>query len=89
MEVCYWALLYMPLVILLYLYSLQIKGDSNKKKTLYYRVLACSTIEHSTINNTFFSATIDKVFYYLSSVLTTCFGPYIKPSSGYSNGSVV
>jgi hypothetical protein len=32
MEVCYWALLFMPLVILLYLYSLQIKGDSNKQK---------------------------------------------------------
>jgi hypothetical protein len=32
MEVCYWALLFMPLVILLYLYSLQIKGDSNKKQ---------------------------------------------------------
>jgi hypothetical protein len=32
MEVCYWALLFIPLVILLYLYSLQIKGDSNKKK---------------------------------------------------------
>jgi hypothetical protein len=32
MEVCYWALLFMPLVILLYLYSLQIKGDSQKKK---------------------------------------------------------
>jgi hypothetical protein len=32
MEVCYWALLFMPLVILLYLYSLQIKGDSNKNK---------------------------------------------------------
>jgi hypothetical protein len=31
MEVCYWALLFMPLVILLYLYSLQIKGDSQKK----------------------------------------------------------
>jgi hypothetical protein len=26
-----------------------------------------------TINNTFFFATIDKVFYYVSSVLTTCF----------------
>jgi hypothetical protein len=32
MEVCYWALLFMPLVILLYLYSLQLKGDSNKKQ---------------------------------------------------------
>jgi hypothetical protein len=32
MEVCYWALLFMPLIILLYLYSLQIKGDSNKNK---------------------------------------------------------
>jgi hypothetical protein len=29
--VCYWALLFMPLVTLQYLYSLQIKGDSNKK----------------------------------------------------------
>jgi hypothetical protein len=27
MEVCYWALLFMPPVILQYLYSLQIKGD--------------------------------------------------------------
>jgi hypothetical protein len=27
-------------------------------------------------NNTFCFATIDKVFYYLGSVLTTCFGPY-------------
>jgi hypothetical protein len=32
-------------------------------------------------NNTFFSATIDKVFYYVSFVLTTCFGPIIKISS--------
>jgi hypothetical protein len=32
MEVCYWALLFMPIVILLYLYSLQIKGVSQKKK---------------------------------------------------------
>jgi hypothetical protein len=32
MEVCYWALLFMPLVILQYLYSLQIKGVSQKKK---------------------------------------------------------
>jgi hypothetical protein len=30
MEVCYWAILFMPLVILQYLYSLQIKGNSNK-----------------------------------------------------------
>jgi hypothetical protein len=35
MEVCYWALLFMPLVILLYLYSLQIKGDLQKKKKKY------------------------------------------------------
>jgi hypothetical protein len=57
-----------------------------------------------TINNTFFFATIDKVFgcsvgivrsrtqtmefffdkvfYYVSSVLTNCFGLYIRPSSG-------
>jgi hypothetical protein len=34
-----------------------------------------------TVNNTFFFATIDKVFYYVVSVLTTCFGPYIRPSS--------
>jgi hypothetical protein len=27
-----------------------------------------------TVNNTFFFATIDKVFYYVASVLTTCFG---------------
>jgi hypothetical protein len=33
-----------------------------------------------TVNNTFF-ATIDKIFYYVASVLTTCFGPYIRPSS--------
>jgi hypothetical protein len=33
-------------------------------------------------NNTFCFATIDKVFYYVVSVLTTCFGPYIRPSSG-------
>jgi hypothetical protein len=33
-------------------------------------------------NNTFFFATIDKVLYYVSFVLTTCFGPYIRPSSG-------
>jgi hypothetical protein len=32
MEVCYWALLFTPLVILLYLYSLQIKGIHKKKK---------------------------------------------------------
>jgi hypothetical protein len=31
-------------------------------------------------NNTFCFATIDKVFHY--SILTTCFGPYIRPSSG-------
>jgi hypothetical protein len=30
-EVCYWVLLFMSLVILQYLYSLQIKGDSQKK----------------------------------------------------------
>jgi hypothetical protein len=36
---------------------------------------------NKTINNTFFFATIDKVFYYVSSVLTKCFGPYIRPSS--------
>jgi hypothetical protein len=35
-----------------------------------------------TVNNTFFFATIDKVFYYVASVLTTCFGPYIRSSSG-------
>jgi hypothetical protein len=29
----------MPLVILQYLYSLQIKGDSNKKKIIYGRFL--------------------------------------------------
>jgi hypothetical protein len=34
-----------------------------------------------TVNNTFCFATIDKVFYYAASVLTTCFGPYIRPSS--------
>jgi hypothetical protein len=33
-------------------------------------------------NNTFCFATIDEVFYYVASVLTTCFGPYIRPSSG-------
>jgi hypothetical protein len=39
-------------------------------------------LNHFTINNnTFFFATIDKVFYYVSFVLTTCFGPYIRPSS--------
>jgi hypothetical protein len=38
--------------------------------------------EKAINNNTFFIATIDKVFYYVSFVLTTCFGPYIKPSSG-------
>jgi hypothetical protein len=31
MEVCYWTLILMPLEILQYLYSLQIKGDSQKK----------------------------------------------------------
>jgi hypothetical protein len=36
-----------------------------------------------TVNNkTFCFATIEKVFYYVASVLTTCFGPYIRPSSG-------
>jgi hypothetical protein len=34
-----------------------------------------------TVNNTFCFATTDKVFYYVASVLTTCFGPYIRPSS--------
>jgi hypothetical protein len=34
-----------------------------------------------TVNNTFCFATIDKVFYYVASVLTTCFGPCIRPSS--------
>jgi hypothetical protein len=34
-----------------------------------------------TINNTFCFATIDKVFYYVASVLTTYFGPDIRPSS--------
>jgi hypothetical protein len=32
-------------------------------------------------NNTFCFATIDKVFYYVASVFTTCFSPYIRPSS--------
>jgi hypothetical protein len=32
---------------------------------------------YCTANNTFFFTTIDKVFYYVASVLTTCFGPYI------------
>jgi hypothetical protein len=35
-----------------------------------------------TVNNTFCFATIDKVFYYVASVRTTCFDPYIRPSSG-------
>jgi hypothetical protein len=35
-----------------------------------------------TVNNTFCFATIDEVFYYVASVLTTCFGPYSRPSSG-------
>jgi hypothetical protein len=35
-----------------------------------------------SVNNTFFFATTDKVFYYVASVLKTCFGPYIRPSSG-------
>jgi hypothetical protein len=36
-----------------------------------------------TVNNiTFCFSTIDKVFYYVASVLTTCFGPHIRPSSG-------
>jgi hypothetical protein len=35
-----------------------------------------------TVNNTFCFATIDKEFYYVASVLTTCFGPYIRLSSG-------
>jgi hypothetical protein len=30
------------------------------------------------VNNTFCFATIDKVFYYVASVLTKCFGPYIR-----------
>jgi hypothetical protein len=29
-----------------------------------------------TVNNIFRFATIDKVFYYVASVRTTCFGPY-------------
>jgi hypothetical protein len=32
--------------------------------------------------HTFCFATIDKVFYYVVSILTTCFDPYIRPSSG-------
>jgi hypothetical protein len=32
-----------------------------------------------TVNNTFCFATINKVFYYVASVLTTYFGPYIRP----------
>jgi hypothetical protein len=40
-------------------------------------------VEFRTVNNnTFCFATTDKVFYYAASVLTTCFGPYIRPSSG-------
>jgi hypothetical protein len=46
-----------------------------------------------TVNYTFCFATIDKVFYYVASVLTTCFGPYIRPSSceftKYWKGSTV
>jgi hypothetical protein len=37
----------------------------------------CSLL-YSINNNTFFFATIDKVFYSVSFVLTTCFGPYIS-----------
>jgi hypothetical protein len=33
------------------------------------------------VNNTFCFAIIDKVFYYVASILTTCFGPCIRPSS--------
>jgi hypothetical protein len=42
----------------------------------------CMNFSNLTVNNTFCFATIDKVFYYVASVLTTCFGPYIRPSSG-------
>jgi hypothetical protein len=35
-----------------------------------------------TVNNAFCFATTDKIFYYVASVLTTCFGPHIRPSSG-------
>jgi hypothetical protein len=35
-----------------------------------------------TVNNTFCFATIDEVFYYVASVHTTCFDPYIRPPSG-------
>jgi hypothetical protein len=46
MEVCYWALLFLPLVILQYLYSLQIKGDSQKKNLFPSRNSKQYSISH-------------------------------------------
>jgi hypothetical protein len=50
MEVCYWALLFMPLVILQYLYSLQIKGESNKEKysCYIYITYSCTLYQRSS-----------------------------------------
>jgi hypothetical protein len=45
MEVCYWALFFMPLLILQYLYSLQIKGDS-QKKNLTHLINHCLRLSH-------------------------------------------
>jgi hypothetical protein len=45
MEVCYWALLFMPLVTLQYLYILQIKGDF--KKMFPWNKLHCNFISTS------------------------------------------
>jgi hypothetical protein len=53
----------------------------SKNKHLNYRVLHPVARNLTVNNNTFCFATIYKVFYYVASVLTTCFGPYIRPSS--------
>jgi hypothetical protein len=47
---------------------------------LVTHVMVCGKL--TVNNNTSCFATIDKVFYYVAAVLTTCFGPYIRPSSG-------
>jgi hypothetical protein len=66
---------------LLFIWLRSISLNYRKSYRTYYNIrkhVPCNTV----INNAFFSATIDKVFYYVSLVITTCFGPYIRPTSG-------
>jgi hypothetical protein len=56
-------------------------GNSSAAEQLSASQEGTNSVKLTINNNTFFFATIDKVFYYVSFILTTCFGPYIRPSS--------